>query len=140
MSPQPFPHADAHASHCPQPNYPGRSSHLCNAGFVVPPSSRGLGVGTLAGRSFLYYGPRLGYLGSVFNLVYDTNQASARIWDRLGFDRVGKIPGAGLMRVGAGGAADKSEEHYVDAWVIHGDFSKIAREGLQEYKSKQGTI
>lgn len=108
-----------------QPNYPGRSSHLCNAGFVVPPKLRGLGIGKLAGQSFLFFAPRLGYRGSVFNLVYSTNEASARIWDRLGFDRVGRIPQAGLMR-----KASTTEEHYVDAWVIHGDFSKIAPEAM----------
>lgn len=41
-----------------KPNYPGRSSHLCNAGFVVPPSNRGLGLGGLAGRSFLHFAVR----------------------------------------------------------------------------------
>lgn len=38
-----------------KPNYPGRSSHICNAGFVVPDWNRGLGLGGLAGRSFLNY-------------------------------------------------------------------------------------
>ena len=104
-----------------QPNYPGRSSHLCNAGFIVPPQSRGLGIGGIAGKSFLYYGPRCGYRGSVFNLVYANNEASVRIWDRLGFYKVGRIPQAGLLR-----RADGQGEEYVDAWVIHGDFEKLA--------------
>ncbi|KDN45891.1 hypothetical protein K437DRAFT_256412 [Tilletiaria anomala UBC 951] len=104
-----------------KPNYPGRSSHLCNAGFVVPPNSRGRGIGSLAGRSFLHVAPRLGYRGSVFNLVYATNEASMRIWDKLGFQRVGRIPSAGLLKTGSG-----EDEHYVDAHVIYGDFAKIA--------------
>ncbi|KAI0941689.1 hypothetical protein AcW1_003507 [Taiwanofungus camphoratus] len=61
-----------------KPNYPGRSSHICNAGFLVPPSMRGNGVGSVLARSFLYYAPRLGYESSVFNLVYVNNIASVR--------------------------------------------------------------
>lgn len=42
-----------------KPNYPGRSSHLCNAGFVVPASNRGMGLGSVAGQSLLSYGVSL---------------------------------------------------------------------------------
>lgn len=108
-----------------KPNYPGRSSHLCNGGFVVPPVHRGLGLGGIAAISFLYYAPRCGYRGSVFNLVYANNEASVRIWERLGFDRVGRIPQAGLLRT-----ADGKSEEYIDAWVIHGDFEKLGLEGV----------
>lgn len=66
--------------------------------------------------------PALGYRGSVFNLVYDTNIASLAIWQRLGFTTVGKIPKAGLMRrkpgvVAAEAGSDGQEEEYVDAWM-----------------------
>ncbi|KAG5356489.1 L-azetidine-2-carboxylic acid acetyltransferase [Yarrowia sp. C11] len=81
-----------------KPNYPGRCSHNCNAGFMVNPRHRGLGVGKTLGRSYLYVGPRLGYTYSVFNLVFKTNVASCRIWDSLGFDVVGKIPGAAILK------------------------------------------
>ncbi|KAF1948448.1 hypothetical protein CC80DRAFT_556331 [Byssothecium circinans] len=105
-----------------KPNYPGRSSHLCNAGFMVPPSSRGLGLGRIAARSFLFYGPACGYRGSVFNLVYANNEASVKLWERLGFQHVGRIPEAGRLRKKDG---DGGEEEYVDAWVVYGDFRKI---------------
>lgn len=39
-----------------------------------------------------------GYTYSVFNLVYENNVASCRIWDALGFKRIGKVPGAGRLR------------------------------------------
>ncbi|UZJ57517.1 hypothetical protein CBS101457_006837 [Exobasidium rhododendri] len=109
-----------------KPNYPGRSSHLCNAGFVVPPSARGMGLGGIAAVSFLYYGPACGYRGSVFNLVYKNNDASVRIWKSLGFCTVGTIPGAGLLRT-----ADGKGEVFVDAYVIHGDFEKLGLEGVK---------
>lgn len=81
-----------------KPNYPGRSSHICNAGFLVSPSHRGIGVGRLLGEAYLDYAPKLGYEYSVFNLVYETNTASTRIWDALGFERIGRVPGAGNLR------------------------------------------
>ena len=104
-----------------KPNYPGRSSHLCNAGFIVPSSSRGLGLGRIAARSFLFYGPACGYRGSVFNLVYANNDASLKLWQRLGFQNVGKIPEAGRLKKKDG----EGEEEFVDAWVVYGDFRKI---------------
>lgn len=105
-----------------KPNYPGRSSHNCNAGFVVPPQSRGTGIGGVLGQSYLFYGPKAGYRASVFNLVYANNQASLRIWDRLGFSRIGVVPEAGLLR--------RSEEEgggevYVDAYAVYKKFDPV---------------
>lgn len=97
-----------------KPNYPGRSSHLCNAGFVVPTSARGRGLGHVLARSFISTAPRLGYRGSVFNLVYSSNVASLRLWETHGFSIVGRIPRAGCLR-GADG--------YDDAFVIYRDFA-----------------
>ncbi|KAL5412104.1 hypothetical protein PMIN04_009987 [Paraphaeosphaeria minitans] len=103
-----------------KPNYPGRSSHLCNGGFMVPSPTRGLGLGRIAARSFCFYGPAVGYRGSVFNLVYASNEASVRLWTKLGFTNVGRIPEAGRLK-----KVDGDGEEYVDAWVVHGDFRKI---------------
>lgn len=99
-----------------KPNYPGRSSHICNAGFIVPDWNRGLGLGRLASRSFMHYAPALGYRSSVFNLVYNTNAASLAIWERLGFTKVGLIPGAGLLKR-PNAKEGECQEEYVDAWV-----------------------
>jgi len=68
-----------------KPNYPGRSSHVCNGGFLVTDAARGRGVGRLMGEVYLEWAPKLGYSYSVFNLVYETYVASLRIWDALGF-------------------------------------------------------
>jgi hypothetical protein len=104
-----------------KPNYPGRSSHLCNGGFMVPSPSRGLGLGRIAARSFLFYAPACGYRGSIFNLVYANNVASMKLWERLGFQNVGRIPEAGRLKKKGG----SGEEEYDDAWVVYGDFRKI---------------
>ncbi|KAI3588353.1 hypothetical protein IWW34DRAFT_714493 [Fusarium oxysporum f. sp. albedinis] len=81
-----------------KPNYPGRSSHVCNAGFLVTDASRNRGVGRLMGEAYLDWAPKLGYMYSVFNLVYETNVASCRIWDALGFKRIGRVKGCGNLR------------------------------------------
>ncbi|EJD40391.1 hypothetical protein AURDEDRAFT_70185 [Auricularia subglabra TFB-10046 SS5] len=104
-----------------KPNYPGRSSHVCNAGFFVLPVSRGKGCGSLLGQSYLVNAPLLGYKASVFNLVYTNNVASVRIWEGLGFEKVGKIPRVGRLK-----KADESGEEYVDAWVIWKEFEAPA--------------
>ncbi|KAF2788015.1 histone acetyltransferase Spt10 [Melanomma pulvis-pyrius CBS 109.77] len=81
-----------------KPNYPGRSSHVCNGGFLVTDASRNRGVGRLMGETYLEWAPRLGYTYSVFNLVYETNLASCRIWDALGFKRIGRVKACGNLK------------------------------------------
>ncbi|KAH7883210.1 hypothetical protein F5I97DRAFT_1939055 [Phlebopus sp. FC_14] len=103
-----------------KPNYPGRSSHICNAGFVVPPSQRGGGYGRVLARSYLYYAPKLGYRASVFNLVYANNVASIRLWEKLNFTKAGLIPEAGRLK-----RADGLGEEYVDAWVFYKSFQDV---------------
>ncbi|KAI1441367.1 hypothetical protein F5Y02DRAFT_399951 [Annulohypoxylon stygium] len=81
-----------------KPNYPGRSSHVCNGGFLVTEATRNRGVGRLMGESYLDWAPKLGYSYSVFNLVYETNVASCKIWDALGFKRIGRVKGCGNLK------------------------------------------
>lgn len=42
-----------------KPNYPGRSSHVCNAGFLVTQAARNKGVGRLMGETYLEWAPKL---------------------------------------------------------------------------------
>lgn len=81
-----------------KPNYVGRSSHVCNAGFVVNYQKRGLGLGKELGAKYLQWAPQLGYVYSVFNLVYDTNVASIRIWDALDFERIGYVKNVAVLK------------------------------------------
>ncbi|KZV74019.1 hypothetical protein PENSPDRAFT_749698 [Peniophora sp. CONT] len=100
-----------------KPNYPGRSSHICNAGFMITPAHRQFGYGKVLGGSYLHYGPALGFKASVFNLVYTSNVGSLRIWDSLGFQRAGLIPRAGRLR-----KPDGSGEEWTDAVVFYRSF------------------
>jgi hypothetical protein len=42
-----------------KPNYPGRSSHVCNGGFLVTDGARNRGVGRLMGEAYLDWAPKL---------------------------------------------------------------------------------
>ncbi|KAJ3539770.1 hypothetical protein NM688_g6318 [Phlebia brevispora] len=101
-----------------KPNYPGRSSHICNAGFLIPATQRGKGFGSVLAKSYLHYAPQLGYEASVFNLVYVNNIASVKLWEALNFTKAGLIPRAGRLK-----KADGSGEEYVDAWVFYKRFN-----------------
>lgn len=81
-----------------KPNYIGRCSHVCNAGFVVNHQKRGLGLGKEMGRKYLDWAPRLGYIYSVFNLVFETNAASLKIWNSLGFERIGYVKNVAILK------------------------------------------
>jgi hypothetical protein len=63
------------------------------------------------GESYLEWAPRLGYTYAVFNLVYESNVASCRLWDSLGFKRIGRVPGGGSIKSQPG--------EFVDA-IIYG--------------------
>lgn len=43
-----------------------------------------------------------------------------RLWDALGFTKIGRLPNAGRLKT-----ADGSDEEYVDAWIIHKQFDKV---------------
>ncbi|KAF2737467.1 histone acetyltransferase-like protein [Polyplosphaeria fusca] len=103
-----------------KPNYPGRSSHVCNGGFLVTEAARNRGVGRLLGEAYLEWAPKLGYRYSVFNLVYETNVASCRIWDALGFKQVGRIKGCGYL--------GSYPDQFVDAIIYGYDFVSKAGE------------
>lgn len=81
-----------------KPNYIGRCSHVCNAGFIVNHEKRGLGLGKELGKKYLVWAPQLGYVYSVFNLVFETNVASLKIWDNLGFERIGYVKNVAVLK------------------------------------------
>jgi hypothetical protein len=64
-----------------------------------------------------------GYTYSVFNLVYESNTASTRIWDSLGFKRIGRVPGCGKL---------KSSEEPVDAIIYGRDLGLEGENDLSE--------
>ena len=80
-----------------KPNFPGYCSHISNAGFIVHPEMRGLGIGRFMGEEMLKIATHLGYLAVMFNLVFETNLPSIRLWQSLGFETIGRIPQAAKL-------------------------------------------
>jgi L-amino acid N-acyltransferase YncA len=83
-----------------KPNFPGRCSHICNAGFIVQPAMRGQGIGRLMGEAMLAIAPTKGYTAIMFNLVFETNVPSLQLWQSLGFVQIGRIPKAASLADG----------------------------------------
>jgi len=80
-----------------KPNFPGRCSHICNAGFIVQPSMRGQGIGRYMGENMLAIARTRGYTAVMFNLIFSTNTASLNLWQSLGFSTLGMIPNAASL-------------------------------------------
>jgi ribosomal protein S18 acetylase RimI-like enzyme len=92
-----------------KPNQPGLGSHVCNCGYVVAPQARGRGIATAMCEHSQAEAVRFGFRAMQFNLVVSTNTGALRLWQRLGFHIVGKLPGA-FRHVQHG---------YVDAFVMY---------------------
>ncbi|MEO8340957.1 MAG: GNAT family N-acetyltransferase [Nitrospirota bacterium] len=95
-------------------NWPGRASHVANAGFIVAPGWRNKGLGWLLGATMLTYAKQLGYRSVIFNLVFSENVAARRLWEKLGFKELGVIPGA----------VRKNDGSYQDAMMMFRSLSE----------------
>lgn len=79
-------------------NFPGRSSHFANGGFITKKSYRRRGVGTLMAEVYKRVAKDLGYRAVLFNLVYTSNVASMKLWRKMGFKVVGTLPRVGRLK------------------------------------------
>ncbi|CCE62759.1 hypothetical protein TPHA_0D01180 [Tetrapisispora phaffii CBS 4417] len=107
-----------------KPNYSGRCSHNCNAGFLVNYHQRGQKIGYRLGQIYLQWGHLLGYKYSIFNLVFVTNVGSWKIWDKLEFDRIGLVPRAAIL---------KGYDEPVDAIIYGRDLTSVKEELLNDF-------
>ena len=74
-----------------RPAYPGLAGHIANAGYLVASEFRGKGVGTALAEHSFEEARRNGFDAMLFQLVLESNP-SRRLWERLGFNEVGRIP------------------------------------------------
>ena len=75
-------------------NQAGPGSHVCNCGYMVPSSSRGKGLATAMCEHSQKIARELGYKAMQFNFVASTNEGAVRLWQKLGFKIVGRLPEA----------------------------------------------
>ena len=62
------------------------------------------------GIAFLEIAKSLGYVNVMFNLVFETNVVSIKLWEGLGFERIGTLPNAAKL---------KGCDDYVNAFMYY---------------------
>jgi ribosomal protein S18 acetylase RimI-like enzyme len=92
-----------------KPNQPTLGAHVANCGYMVSENARGRGVATAMCEHSQEEAVRLGYRAMQYNLVVTTNQAGVHLWQKMGFDIVGALPGA----------FHHATDGYVDAYVMY---------------------
>ncbi|GAB2680146.1 GNAT family N-acetyltransferase [Nocardia goodfellowii] len=85
-------------------NRQGPGAHVSTASFMVAATARGQGIGTALCRHVMEWAKERGFAGMQFNAVADSNRRAIEVYQRLGFEIVGTVPGAfhhpALGRVG----------------------------------------
>ena len=82
------------------PNNIGRCGHIANASYAVRADRRGQGVGEALVRHCLDKARELGFRVIQFNAVVASNTHALRLYEKLGFVRLGVIPGGFRMKDG----------------------------------------
>lgn len=77
-----------------KPNQPGLGGHVCNCGYMVAPEGRGRGIARALCEHSQETALALGYKAMQFNLVVSTNDVAVRLWQKLGFAVMARLPGA----------------------------------------------
>lgn len=74
------------------PNNIGRCSRIANASYAVSGESRGKGIGKRLVEDSLLQAKSFGFYVLQFNAVVASNTAAIHLYEKLGFERLGKIP------------------------------------------------
>ncbi|MCK7595946.1 GNAT family N-acetyltransferase [Microbulbifer sp. CAU 1566] len=97
------------ASYYLKTNQSGPGAHVCNCGYMVAPAARGRGIAAAMCEHSQDLARALGYRAMQFNFVASTNEGAVRLWLKLGFETVGRLPRA----------FDHPTQGYVDALVMY---------------------
>lgn len=90
-------------------NHAGPGDHVCNCGYMVSSAARGRGLGTAMCEHSQEIAKKLGYKAMQFNFVASSNEGAIRLWKKLGFAAVGRLPKA----------FHHPSKGYVDALVMY---------------------
>lgn len=90
-------------------NHAGPGDHVCNCGYMVSSTARGRGLATLMCEHSQKVAIELGYKAMQFNLVAASNEGAVRLWNKLGFETVGRLPRA----------FKHPTQNFVDAFVMY---------------------
>ena len=90
-------------------NQQGGGAHVANCGYITAPWATGRGVARAMCAHSLERARVRGFRAMQYNFVVSTNERAVRLWQRFGFEIVGRLPGA-FLHPSAG---------YVDALVMY---------------------
>jgi len=75
-------------------NHSGPGDHVCNCGYMVSSNARGKGLATSMCEHSQEIAKLMGYKAMQFNFVASSNESAVRLWEKLGFESVGRLPKA----------------------------------------------
>jgi L-amino acid N-acyltransferase YncA len=77
-----------------RPNQAGGGRHVCNCGYMTSAAATGRGVARRMCEHSIAHARAVGYRAMQFNFVVSTNERAVKLWSALGFQIVGRLPGA----------------------------------------------
>jgi ribosomal protein S18 acetylase RimI-like enzyme len=75
-------------------NQAGGGRHVCNCGYMTDARATGRGIARAMCLHSLDHARSRAYRAMQFNFVVSTNERAVRLWQSLGFEIVGRLPGA----------------------------------------------
>jgi L-amino acid N-acyltransferase YncA len=77
-----------------KPNQAGGGRHVANCGYVTAAEAAGRGVARAMCAHSLEAARERGFRAMQFNFVVSTNARAVKLWESMGFEVVGRLPGA----------------------------------------------
>ncbi len=77
-----------------RPNHTGGGAHVANCGYVVKEQAQGRGLARAMCIHSKGIAKKSGFTAMQFNFVIATNEGAIRLWEKLGFKTVGRLPEA----------------------------------------------
>lgn len=90
-------------------NQQGGGAHVANCGYVTAAAAQGRGIARAMCLHSLERAKERGFRAMQFNFVVSTNERAVKLWQSLGFEIVGRLPGA----------FEHPEQGLVDALVMY---------------------
>jgi len=75
-------------------NQKGGGAHVANCGYMTAPWASGRGIARAMCQHSLERAKARGFRAMQFNIVVSSNERAVRLWQHMGFEIVGRLPGA----------------------------------------------
>ncbi len=98
------------------PNNVGRCGHISNASYAVKSTVRGMHIGRALVTDCLKQAKANGFRVLQFNAVVKSNETAIALYEKLGFVKLGRIPGGFRLRDG----------RYEDIYIFYYNLENVA--------------